>query len=558
VSAPFEITVLRKAGNLPLTKSIALAPDGSPISDSSACTMAAGLAWRFAFDRIGKLAELIGDFGSDQALALGALRADLPPQVNVVTQRKLNGSMAPDTIARTSEFFVYRRGAPALALLDHDRKGMPTAVAERIERLGGLWPALVSVLPELADIARVERNSTSAGLYRADTGEQLPGSGGVHVFLAVHDGTDIERFLRTLHSRCWLAGLGWYMVSTAGQLLDRSIVDRVVGTPERLVFEGAPVLQPPLAQDRVSRQPVASAGGLLDTTAACPDLSILERARLKELQAKDAPRIADQARTVRRAYVADRAKELSDRTGMTVEAAAKIVENQCRGILLPDIVLPFDDEDLAGTTVGDVLADPERFVNATLADPREGVEYGTGKAKIMRRADGVPWIHSFAHGRTDYQLHYDYATAEAMLQRAAPTAVAELFVRVVLASTFAPDEIERLRNVAHGRGKIGKRVLDAMLKAAREKAAAEQRRMAREERLAQRRDPRPALPQPFDNEEWLPQMAAINEVLGAVTEPLPLTRDKENVAAQARCCRLAGLHALTSKEANPDEPKPSE
>jgi hypothetical protein len=28
----------------------------------------------------------------------------------------------------------------------------------------------------------------------------------------------------------------------------RSIVDRVVGTPERLVFEGAPILDPPLAQ----------------------------------------------------------------------------------------------------------------------------------------------------------------------------------------------------------------------------------------------------------------------------------------------------------------------
>ena len=49
-------------------------------------------------------------------------------------------------------------------------------------------------------------------------------------------------------------GFGWYMVGAGGQLLERSIVDRMVGAPERLVFEGAPVLDPPLAQDQESRR----------------------------------------------------------------------------------------------------------------------------------------------------------------------------------------------------------------------------------------------------------------------------------------------------------------
>ena len=59
-------------------------------------------------------------------------------------------------------------------------------------------------------------------------------------------------------------------------------------------------------------------------------------------------------------------------------------------MLLPDIELPFDDEAFAGCTVADVLADPDRFDGATLADPLEGVAYGIGKAKIMRRRDGTP------------------------------------------------------------------------------------------------------------------------------------------------------------------------
>ena len=75
---------------------------------------------------------------------------------------------------------------------------MPPAVAARIDELGGFWPALLTVLPELKDVARVMRRSTSAGLSRTDTGEQLPGSGRPAVYVMVQDGADIERFLRTL------------------------------------------------------------------------------------------------------------------------------------------------------------------------------------------------------------------------------------------------------------------------------------------------------------------------------------------------------------------------
>ena len=108
----------------------------------------------------------------------------------------------------------------------------------------------------------------------------------------IKDGSDAERFLRTLHERCWLAGLGWLMVGAAGQLLDRSIIDRMVGGPERLVFEGGPVLAPPLVQDKESRRPIAVEGAVLDTLAMCPPLTLVERARLKELKARERARLA--------------------------------------------------------------------------------------------------------------------------------------------------------------------------------------------------------------------------------------------------------------------------
>ena len=65
------------------------------------------------------------------------------------------------------------------------------------------------------------------------------------------------------------------VVGGGGQLLNRSIVDRLVGAPERLIFEGAPILDPPLAQDHESRRPMVIAGAPLDTVIACPPLTIV-------------------------------------------------------------------------------------------------------------------------------------------------------------------------------------------------------------------------------------------------------------------------------------------
>jgi hypothetical protein len=99
----------------------------------------------------------------------------------------------------------------------------------------------------------------------------------------------------------------------------------------------------------------------------------------------------------------------------------------------------------------------------------------------------------------------------------------------------------------------GKRALDAMLKQARQQAAAQQRQEAHAKRLAERRDPRPALRLPFDNDEWLPQMDAINEVLGAATGSAPPARDKENNAAAVHIRDLLSLHLLTTEESNYDD-----
>src|SRR5262249_14126250 len=441
-----ELTRLTKDGG-PLTKQISLSPDGTLVKDSSACVMTHGTAERVKVIGVDALGALIEDLSPSQAIALGTLRPDLPDRVEVTTKKRLvNGVARPDIIARTGSNIIYR--GPAFALLDYDSKGMPTTVAAELKRAGGFWDALLTVLPALKDTAHVTRHSTSAGLSRADTGEALPGSDGVHVYVAEKDGADGERFLRALHDRCWLAGFGWMMVSTSGALLERSIVDRMVGGPERLVFEGGPVLVPPLQQDKESRRPIAVDGVALDTMAVCPPLSIVERARLDELKARERARLAPEMAKAREAFVEAQAKRLVARTSMSEKAARQVIVRQCEGVLRPDVVLPFDDPELAGCTVGDVLADPEGFEDETLADPLEGVSYGRCVAKIMRRADGTPWIHSFAHGRTTYALKHDATSVRKAMEKAAKDDVVRTFTLLAASADLDEVELAELRPLA--------------------------------------------------------------------------------------------------------------
>ncbi len=402
-----EITAFTKS-NGPLTKRIRINNDGALASDGSECVMSRGVARRIPITDVKQLAVLLDQTNSNQAIALGSLRPDLADEVAVVTKKEMNGHARSDVIARTGTDILYRNGQPAFALLDYDTKGMPPDVAKRLDGMGGFWPALVAILPGLHSAAHVIRRSTSAGLSRTDTGEQLPGSNGQHCFVAVQDGTDIERFLTTLHARAWLAGFGWMMVGVAGHLLERSIVDRMVGRPERLVFEGSPILDPPLMQDAESRRPIASDGDMLDTITACPPLTVVEKQAFAKLRAEASQPLQAESTKARETFIARQVQRLMARcTNLSQDAAKRVIERQCRGVLLPDVELTFTDPELAGVTVGDVLADPARFDGCVLADPIEGVEYGRTTAKIMRRADGMPWINSFAHGHTTYELKFD-------------------------------------------------------------------------------------------------------------------------------------------------------
>ena len=297
-------------------------------------------------------------------------------------------------------------------MIDHDRKGIPAGVEAKLTRAGGLYAALVEVAPGLANAARVERASTSAGLTNTATGERFPGSGGMHVFIHVKEAPDIPRATKVLHERCTLAGYGWAIVSKSGQILHRSIADRMVGTPERLVFEGPPDVAAPLKQDADMRKPKATDGELADTRTAIPDLTSTEKSALKAMRATMALALAAEAAEAKRVHVdvhvARVLKDPKRKTSIPTGLLRDRLMQSYDGRLAPEFLLEFDDPDVDTKSVAEVLADPVRFVGETLSDPLEGPTYGRCKAMIMDDdGGGGLFIHSFAHGGMRYRLMLD-------------------------------------------------------------------------------------------------------------------------------------------------------
>jgi hypothetical protein len=384
----FEITRFKREGG-PLTKLISLS-DGGLRSDASQCRMHMGWATRIRCEGIADLAKVIDNCGQDEAIAIGRLKDGVSHEVKIVCKGKLGKH--PGAISRSLDHFEFADG-PGACLIDIDMKGAPA----------GIDPiaALTQVLPDLDFIAYADRASTSSGISDGTT--DYPGSTGRHLYILVKNQRDTPRFLKVLRDRLWLAGFGWGCVSAIGSFLDRSVVDVAVGSPERLSFEGGPIVAKPLIQAPRLAKVVNPTGKALDTKAACPNLSREDAAKVAKLKKAEERRLLPERKRKCEEWSAPRIEALVKSGVDEKEARSRVARaiDDCK--LYGEFVLQFDGE-LGDVSVSDVLSDPDRFVGKTLSDPHEGPSYGTGKARLYRQDDGAFIINSFAHGGRKYEL----------------------------------------------------------------------------------------------------------------------------------------------------------
>jgi hypothetical protein len=337
------------------------------------------------------------------------------------------------------------------------------------------------------------------------------------------------------------------VLSVTGQLLERSLIDCMVGYGERLCFEGAPVLEPPLAQDPRKREPEAVEGEAIDTTQLLPPLSSYENQRIQDLKAASAKLLQNDATITRKQHDKVRAKKLSLEAGFSEASALRMVEKIHRGVLLPHDELVFDD--LGIVPVADVLADPERYIEETLADPLEGADYGRCKAMVMRNVeDDTLFIHSFAHGRTFYQLRHNAQSAKSAITQHAGIGTVDHAMSILAISDLEPDELVDFAATLAKASGLGIRAINARIK----KEQAQWKENSRKSALASKEDGRIVLRCPAHNAELTPTATLLDQIFSADTSENPPMRDTSGHLVSVRDHEPWDLHALSADSTNGD------
>jgi len=83
--------------------------------------------------------------------------------------------------------------------------------------------------------------SASSLLYDTETGEQVKGLSGVHIYFAIPNCYQIPELKAYLLQQGWLSGGNYYKLSKDGALLERGFIDYAVFSPERLDFIGGAI-----------------------------------------------------------------------------------------------------------------------------------------------------------------------------------------------------------------------------------------------------------------------------------------------------------------------------
>ena len=387
----------------PLTKIMKIDPATKAlIKDGSECSMGAGKISQIKISSPAGFAKMLRTREHNQAIVHGICLDH--ENAKIVSKKYLQSAPknGVPVIARTKDYIVYP-DLPGVMLFDHDKardKSVGSDQALKSYSSADLVSLLSSIHPDIESAAYVSTPSTSSCIFDS-TGALLRGEGtGSHIYLFAKEASDIPRYLETMGKRLFLAGLGRIEISRSGSLLTRTLIDLLVGSPERLDFVAGAVCQDGLCQKLP--EPSVKNGGLLDTKLL-PNLTEEEEKRYLEI-IKELSRSAKPAQEcVISEYIEkEAAKLVSEQT--SIDEAKKIVISRQNHILEDEDILFFAHTE-AGLSVASVLANGDNFHDKSLADPLEPDYEGGSKTKAkFFWNDGNPIVHSYAHGSTKYKF----------------------------------------------------------------------------------------------------------------------------------------------------------
>lgn len=295
-------------------------------------------------------------------------------------------------ISRTKKYFKFY-DKPGILMLDHDTSEHGKTVTPQ-----ELIKILSKIDPQIAQATYIIRPSVSAGVFLKG---QMPKSNtGFHIYFAVKKASDIPRYGKLLYDHLWLNHCGYIVITKAGREDHRTLIDRRVFNSYGLDYVGQPVIED---KGIVYNPPKIEfvKGSFLDTTEL-KNLTKDQEAKVNELIKKAkinlSPELLELKKQYKKSFIGKQIK-----SGLSKEEAKKYYDSLSKGkriYLHPDSKLIFSDGEKV--SVKDVLANPEKYDKTTLYDPLDD-EIKNVRA-IFYWNNGIPIIHSFAHGEQNYYL----------------------------------------------------------------------------------------------------------------------------------------------------------
>lgn len=369
-----------------------------------------------------------------EAFEGGVRQYILPANVELGTEVAITPKalIVEDAVDRSADTLKYVEG-PAIVTFDHDpdpRAKLP------LSGPAALRDILVENFPEaFSGAAWGGYASSSSNIYDLN-GKEIVGQKGFHLVFAIDDARQIKDFTERLFKRLWLLGYGQIGISRSGTLLIRTIFDKKPLEPQQPIFSGGAYC---IDCEQRRKPPLWKAGKYLQASGVCP-LTPEEEREYKRLIEIAKLECKSECEKIRQKYVAAQIDQLTSARTIPFERARRIVETRLSGKLVGSDTLDFDE--FGVTTVADVLKNPGKYEEATLADPVDGG--AAGKAILyMNKTSGVPLIFSQKHGGCVFFLKHDLASSKARLETMDKLQALDEWPSILPNAELRADELEQ-------------------------------------------------------------------------------------------------------------------
>lgn len=383
-----------------LTKVYTVDGQGTLQNPQTKANLVKGKAQIHTATSMAEFVKIRSNLATNQALMMGVFSgAACGNSLDVYSQKEYERLGKPQgAVTRQNKNCEWSNGS-GLMMLDYDPQGDETPLSRE------QFISTVSKFIPLNETSFAHCYSSSSFIFV--DGVQVRGAKGQRIYVAVKDAGDIERAAKVLFDRLWLAGFGFYVVSEAGSLLERSVIDSSVFQTSRLDFAAGAA-----CGERVTQQhpePIVNEGSFLDTKQVLKDLTPAELAELEVIKRKAKLDIAPQAENIKALYVQDRALETLTKHGITqpnaqqLEEAKNIIKRAVdNAVLYGDFPIYLDDN--TAVSVGEILDNPSKYHKRKTKDPLEPEYNGRKTTGILYLFDGRPCLYSQAHGGRTFKL----------------------------------------------------------------------------------------------------------------------------------------------------------